>query len=141
MFGSLFPNVSCTVLPSPCCCFRSPQSQLVQSHGEMPSGALGLSLWLASFLPFYTNQKHRLLATRCTRERLRACLKCADSMEKMARGVRRGEDIIAAREQEAREAAPAAASNIAGVEPGASESGAASEASVPVSVRAEGSRG
>lgn len=62
-------------------------------------------------------------------------------MEKMAREVRRGEEIVAAREQETREAAPAAASNIAGGESGVSEGGAASEASVPVSVRAEGSRG
>lgn len=62
-------------------------------------------------------------------------------MEKMAREVRRGEEIVAAREQEAREAAPASASNMSGVESGASEGGAASEASVPVSVTAEGSRG
>lgn len=67
---------------------RCIQSQLVQTHGEMPSTAVGMSMWMASFLPFYVAEKHSLLASRSTRERLKACLKCVASMEAVARGSR-----------------------------------------------------
>ena len=63
------------------------QSQLVETHGDIPMGAVNLSMWMASFLPFYVAEKHALLQTTCTRERLRACLRCVSSMEAVAKGV------------------------------------------------------
>lgn len=63
------------------------KSQLVETHGDIPMGAVNLSMWMASFLPFYVAEKHALLQTACTRERLRACLRCVSSMEAVARGV------------------------------------------------------
>ncbi|CAM9279984.1 unnamed protein product [Pylaiella littoralis] len=61
------------------------KGQLVQAYGEMPSNAVGLSMWMASFLPFYGPEKHALVESRCTRLRLRACLRCVASMEELAR--------------------------------------------------------
>lgn len=58
----------------------------------MPPGAVGLSMWMASFLPFYDSKKYELLQSRCTRQRLEACLSCAASMEEMARASMRREE-------------------------------------------------
>eukprot|EP00904_Undaria_pinnatifida_P009600 jgi/Undpi1/5770/HiC_scaffold_2.g01044.m1 len=83
------------------------KSQLVETHGDMPMGAMNLSMWMASFLPFYVAEKHALLQTACTRERLRACLRCVASMEAVARGVtRQGEGPEAENPSRAQQAPP-----------------------------------
>lgn len=58
----------------------------------MPPDAVGLSMWMASFLPFYEPEKYALVQSRCTRQRLQACLRCAASMEEMARASTRREE-------------------------------------------------
>lgn len=58
----------------------------------MPPDAVGLSMWMASFLPFYESEKYALVQSRCTRQRLQACLRCAASMEEMARASTRREE-------------------------------------------------
>lgn len=58
----------------------------------MPPDVVGLSMWMASFLPLYESEKYALVQTRCTRERLQACLRCAASMEEMARASTRREE-------------------------------------------------
>ncbi|CAN0437853.1 unnamed protein product, partial [Ectocarpus fasciculatus] len=68
------------------------KGQLVEAHGKMPEDAAGLSLWMASLLPFYAPDKHSLVRSRCTRRRMRACLDCAASMEEMARAAARREE-------------------------------------------------
>lgn len=68
------------------------QGQLVEAHGRMPEDAVGLSMWMASLLPFYAPDKHSLVRSRCTRRRMRACLDCAASMEEMARAAARREE-------------------------------------------------
>eukprot|EP00752_Nemacystus_decipiens_P001802 g1741.t1 len=68
------------------------KGQLVQEYGEMPPDPVGLSMWMASFLPFYESEKYALVQSRCTRQRLQACLRCAASMEEMARASTRREE-------------------------------------------------
>lgn len=52
----------------------------------MPNNPVELSMWMSSFLPFYVAEKHALLVSTSTRERLRACIKCVASMETVAKG-------------------------------------------------------
>ncbi|CAB1112714.1 unnamed protein product [Ectocarpus sp. CCAP 1310/34] len=68
------------------------KGQLVEAHGRMPEDAVGLSMWMASLLPFYPPDKHSLVRSRCTRRRMRACLDCAASMEEMAQAAARREE-------------------------------------------------
>lgn len=57
----------------------------MQTHGEMPANPVDLSMWLSSFLPFHVAEKHALLVSTSTRQRLRACLACVASMESVVR--------------------------------------------------------
>lgn len=126
------------------------QSQLVQSHGEMPNNAVGLSMWMSSFLPFYVPEKHALLASTSTRERLRACLKCVASLETVAKGPSRNGDASSAPSGAHGNSAPppplahpAAVSGMGAAAVGAAAPGAPAPAEAVVSMRAagEGARG
>lgn len=109
-------------------------------------------MWMASFLPFYVAEKHALLQSKCTRSRLRSCLKCIASMEAVSRRSNPEEQAARAAappqpppshpppQNEAASAGTAEASSSGtGAAVGTSAPGATAEAEAPVSEGAEGS--
>eukprot|EP00903_Cladosiphon_okamuranus_P020079 g18443.t1 len=48
-------------------------AQVIDRYGEIPAGAEAFSLWTTSILPMQLHEKHALLSSNSTMERLRAC--------------------------------------------------------------------
>ncbi|CAM9465016.1 unnamed protein product [Choristocarpus tenellus] len=98
------------------------KAQVISTHGEMPTSAEGLSMWIASILPMPVPEKHRHLSGKSTIKRLEGCISLLSAM-----GASGKEEVDRSGQRRASQAAAAAAAMGSGLSFGSEEVGMVQE--------------